>query len=377
MKVTAMTETASMIRKYRDTYARVPRTGLIQKTFGLWMCLDAWRADGLPQDVDLNEFFQFDPPGQFELWQLGWCEAQFFPQFETKVLEERGETEIVQDHAGRRLLCFKGKRQGFMPEYVGHPVTDRKSFEEQVLWRMDPATPERLAAIDATLDAARQAEAAGMMISQRIIGCYMYLRSLMGPEEILYAFYDDPELIHRCLQGWFRLADAVTARYQQAVTFDEVFFAEDICYNHGPLISPEMIREFLFPYYQQLLANIRSRQRDRSRHLYVQLDTDGDCRPVIELYRDGIGCEVFSPLEVASGCDPVELGRKYPELVFQGGFDKRILAAGRDAIDREVDRIFPVMYERGGYVPTCDHGVPSEVNWRDYLHFRRRCLEFR
>ena len=377
MKVTAMTETASMIRKYRDTYARVPRTGLIQKTFGLWMCLDAWRADGLPQDVDLNEFFQFDPPGQFELWQLGWCEAQFFPQFETKVLEERGETEIVQDHAGRRLLCFKGKRQGFMPEYVGHPVTDRKSFEEQVLWRMDPATPERLAAIDATLDAARQAEAAGMMISPRIIGCYMYLRSLMGPEEVLYAFYDDPELVHRCLQGWFRLADAVTARYQQAVTFDEVFFAEDICYNHGPLISPEMIREFLFPYYQQLLANIRSRQRDRSRHLYVQLDTDGDCRPVIELYRDGIGCEVFSPLEVASGCDPVELGRKYPELVFQGGFDKRILAAGRDAIDREVDRIFPVMYERGGYVPTCDHGVPSEVNWRDYLHFRRRCLEFR
>ena len=377
MKVTAMTETASMIRKYRDTYARVPRTGLIQKTFGLWMCLDAWRADGLPQDVDLNEFFQFDPPGQFELWQLGWCEAQFFPQFETKVLEERGETEIVQDHAGRRLLCFKGKRQGFMPEYVGHPVTVRKSFEEQVLWRMDPATPERLAAIDATLDAARQAEAAGMMISQRIIGCYMYLRSLMGPEEVLYAFYDDPELVHRCLQGWFRLADAVTARYQQAVTFDEVFFAEDICYNHGPLISPEMIREFLFPYYQQLLANIRSRQRDRSRHLYVQLDTDGDCRPVIELYRDGIGCEVFSPLEVASGCDPVELGRKYPELVFQGGFDKRILAAGRDAIDREVDRIFPVMYERGGYVPTCDHGVPSEVNWRDYLHFRRRCLEFR
>lgn len=372
-----MTETASMIRKYRDTYARVPRTGLIQKTFGLWMCLDAWRADGLPQDVDLNEFFQFDPPGQFELWQLGWCEAQFFPQFETKVLEERGETEIVQDHAGRRLLCFKGKRQGFMPEYVGHPVTDRKSFEEQVLWRMDPATPERLAAIDATLDAARQAEAAEMMISQRIIGCYMYLRSLMGPEEVLYAFYDDPELVHRCLQGWFRLADAVTARYQQAVTFDEVFFAEDICYNHGPLISPEMIREFLFPYYQQLLANIRSRQRDRSRHLYVQLDTDGDCRPVIELYRDGIGCEVFSPLEVASGCDPVELGRKYPELVFQGGFDKRILAAGRDAIDREVDRIFPVMYERGGYVPTCDHGVPSEVNWRDYLHFRRRCLEFR
>lgn len=71
------------------------------------------------------------------------------------------------------------------------------------------------------------------------------------------------------------MADAVTARHQQHVTIDEVF-AEDSCYNNGLLCSPEMMRRFMLPYYQQLIGNIRARQIDRSRRLFVQIDTDGN-----------------------------------------------------------------------------------------------------
>jgi len=130
-----------------------------------------------------------------------------------------------------------------------------------------------------------------------------------------------------------------------------------------------MIREFLFPYYQQLLTNIRRRQIDRSRHLYFQVDTDGYANAVIPLYRE-IGMDVMSPFEVAAGCDVVEIGRQYPDLVISGGVDKRELAKGKEAIDRLVDRIFPVMHARGGYIPTCDHGVPEEVSYQDYLYYR-------
>ena len=45
------------------------------------------------------------------------------------------------------------------------------------------------------------------------------------------------------------------------------------------------------------------------------------------------------------------------------------------AIDREIERILPVMRERGGYIPTCDHGVPEEVPYENYLHYRKRCIE--
>ncbi|MDA0321868.1 MAG: hypothetical protein O2923_04025 [Verrucomicrobia bacterium] len=96
-------------------------------------------------------------------------------------------------------------------------------------------------------------------------------------------------------------------------------------------------KEFLFPYYQQLINNVKSRQIDRSRHLYVHIDTDGRAMPVIPLYQEAIGMDMMDPFEVASGCDVVAIG--------------------------------------SGYTPTCDHGVPEEVPYENYLHYRKRCVE--
>lgn len=363
-------------RRYWDFYNMKQGAGFYQREFGFYS-LDKWRAEqGLDENADLDSLFGFDPQGRFDLYGLGWCEAGFEPVFEETVLEDRGEYELVQDFAGRSVLCFKGRRNGFMPEYVDHPVKDMKTWEERCLWRMNPDTPERNRKMEGYLKEAVDKAGQGMFIGQCLVGGYMYLRSLMGPEELLYMFYDDPELVHACMRTWLTLADSVTERHQQKVNIDEVFIGEDICYNHGPLISPDMIREFLFPYYQQLLTNVRRRQLDPARKVHFQVDTDGMCEPVIDLYRE-LGMTHMSPFEVASGCDVIEIRKKYPDLRISGGVDKRILASDTDAIDRMVDRIFPVMQARGGYLPTCDHGVPEEVTLKNYLHFRKRCLEFR
>ncbi len=363
----------SSARKLRDTYARVPGAPLFRREFGFY-CLDRWKEQGMPQDVPPAELFDYDPPGNHALGRLGWCEAAFAPCFEEKILEDRGEHEVVQDYAGRAVLCFKGRRSGFMPEYLDHPVKDRPTWERDVKWRLDPASDDRYADLDSRMEAARARAAEGLMITQNLIGGYMYLRSLIGPVDLLYKFHDDPELIHDCMRAWFELADAVIARHQQHVTLDEIFFAEDICFNTGSLISPDMMHEFLLPYYRELIARVRDRQIDRDRHLYIQIDTDGNAVRVIPIYRE-IGMDAMSPFEVASGCDVVAIGRRHPDLAIFGGIDKRILAQTTEAIDREVERILPAMRERGGYIPTCDHGVPEEVPYENYLHYRRRCVE--
>ena len=151
--------------------------------------------------------------------------------------------------------------------------------------------------------------------------------------------------------------------------------AEDICYNHGSLISPDMMKEFILPYYQQLVSNVKARQIDSNRHLYVQIDTDGNCVPVIDVYREAIGMDVMSPFEVASGCDVVAIGRQYPDLAMFGGIDKRVLAKTKADIDEMLERIIPPMRARGGYIPTCDHGVPVEVSFDNYMHYRKRMCE--
>jgi len=52
-----------------------------------------------------------------------------------------------------------------------------------------------------------------------------------------------------------------------------------------------------------------------------------------------------------------------------------VLAATTEEIDAMVERILPTMRARGGYIPTCDHGVPAEVPLANYLHYRKRCVE--
>lgn len=80
----------------------------------------------------------------------------------------------------------------------------------------------------------------------------------------------------------------------------------------------------------------------------------------------------MSPFEVASSCDIVEVGKQYLELMMRGGFDKRVFAESKDAIDREVDCIMPVMKARGGYIPTCDHGIRGIGDLQDMHDMRSR-----
>ncbi len=364
------------IKRMRDFYAKVPGAPLFRTEFWLMQgTLERWKKEGMPQDVPWTELFGFDEGATHGLGQLGWCEAAFHPAFEVKIIEDRGDTEIEQDYAGRHVLYFKGRRTGFMPEYVDHPVKDMKTWEENVKWRLDPDSPERYKDLEKRMAAAKTAAENGMMIVQNLIGGYMYLRSLMGPEQLLYMVHDNPQLIHDCMHQWFRLADKVISHHQKELTLDEIFFAEDICYNHGPLISPEMMKEYLIPYYQQLISNLRRRQIDKARHLYVQVDTDGFCDPVIPVYRQTIDMDYMSPFEVASGCDVVRTGKEYPDLLIRGGLDKRVLARTKKDIDKMVESILPPMRERGGYIPVIDHGTPEEVPYENYLHFRKRCLE--
>ena len=367
-------------RKMQDFYDLKPGAPIYEKEFGFYT-KDKWIADGILEpddgtfdyDVYLRRKFGFDEKVVHTLTGLGGCEAGMDPLFEVKILEDRGEYELVQDYAGRSVLYFKGRRDGLMPTYVDHPVKDMDSWERNIKWRMDPTSPGREKHAKWDIEQALQMRQNGGFVCQLVVGGYMYLRSLIGGEPLLYMFYDDPELIHECMRSWLDLADARMAYYQQFVEYDELLFDEDICYNMGPLLSPDMIREFLFPYYQQLIENVK--KRNRGHRIRIQLATDGRIQTVVDLYKS-IGFDYFSPCEVASGVDVVELGKKYPDILISGGIDKRIIAQGGDAIKRHLEYIMPAMRARGGYIPTCDHGVPEEVSYENYLLFRKLLKEY-
>jgi uroporphyrinogen decarboxylase len=69
--------------------------------------------------------------------------------------------------------------------------------------------------------------------------------------------------------------------------------------------------------------------------------------------------------------DVAEIRRDYPRLSMQGGIDKKALAAGKEAIDHELEARVPVALS-GGYIPHVDHGVPPDISWDNFRYYRRK-----
>jgi len=47
------------------------------------------------------------------------------------------------------------------------------------------------------------------------------------------------------------------------------------------------------------------------------------------------------------------------------------MAKGGEEMEREVMRVVPPLLEEGGYIPGCDHGVPSNISWPNFIEYTR------
>jgi len=70
------------------------------------------------------------------------------------------------------------------------------------------------------------------------------------------------------------------------------------------------------------------------------------------------------------------VSQKYPDLRLSGGIDKRKIAEGGDAVKRHLEAILPPLRKRGGFIPTCDHGVPEETSFENYMLYRKLMKEY-
>jgi uroporphyrinogen decarboxylase len=53
-----------------------------------------------------------------------------------------------------------------------------------------------------------------------------------------------------------------------------------------------------------------------------------------------------------------------------GGMDKRILARDKRAI-RDMVTGKKALLREGGYIPGCDHAIPPDIPWENFLYYHR------
>lgn len=162
------------------------------------------------------------------------------------------------------------------------------------------------------------------------------------------------------------ITDLVVATIERSlkdVQFDFGSIWEDMAFNQGPIISPEMFRDFMVPRYKRITDVLRRHGCD-----VVYVDCDGNMNELVGLWIEG-GVRGMFPIEIAAGADPQRWRQKYGEQVLLfGGVNKRELAKGKKEIVAEVKRVERLV-RRGGYIPFVDHRVPPDVSYQNYLYY--------
>jgi uroporphyrinogen decarboxylase len=154
-------------------------------------------------------------------------------------------------------------------------------------------------------------------------GCFFHIvMDYFGIEEYFMKMHTHPAVVHavtrRVVDFYLAVNERVLRECPEAV--DCVFIGNDFGSQESLLISPRSFREFVLPYFRELIDQAKLFGKP------VQLHSCGAINCAIPMLLDA-GIDALHPLQArAKGMDAATLGREYGgRLVFVGGIDTQDL----------------------------------------------------
>ncbi len=228
--------------------------------------------------------------------------------------------------------------------------------------------PRHDAAIDAMRPWAEKQARGDAVIWCTLEGFFWFTRTLMGFDRFMIAYADQPELLHRINEDLLQFNLGLLDQMAAACVPTFVTIAEDMSYNHGPMISRNEFDTFMAPYYRRLLPRLEEMGT------ITIVDTDGDVTKLIPWLID-VGVKGVLPLERQAGVEGRVLREQFPDFALVGHFDKMTMNKGEEAMRREFERLLPLM-KSGGFIPSVDHQTPPGVSMEEYRVYLRLLNEY-
>jgi uroporphyrinogen decarboxylase len=305
---------------------------------------------------------QIDPVGD------GLINFHMNPKFEEKVLEHRNGHYIVQDWMGNIVeisdeydyTYIREPKDFVTRKWHSFPVNNREDFEK-MKERYDPKDPERYP--DDFDQQVIEFQNRDHIVSLNIAGPFWQLREWVGFEPLCMMFLEQPGFVSDMISFYTDFVSGTMKRALDSGIIDRIWINEDMAFKGRSMISPAMTREFLLPTWSRWVS-----EASKAGVRILDMDSDGYIEDLVQIWVEA-GFNVCDPVEVAAGNDIRKLREEFGErMAFRMGVDKRKMAAGGPEIEQELDRLAPVI-KGGGYIPGCDHGVPSDVSWKDFVHY--------
>lgn len=246
---------------------------------------------------------------------------------------------------------WRRRHEGVMGFPCGNPLADFPAAMKAYRWP-DP-NDERI--VSRIYEQAEKCKAEGLD-SQFLVGAHrdtLWEKSymLVGMENMMCAFYTEPEatkeLLHRIMD--FQLG--IAAHYAE-IGVEMAFLGDDLGMQTGPLLPPDVVREFLVPEYRRLF------ELHRSHGTLIHFHSCGHVMHLLESFV-GLGVDILNPVQ-ASANDLDELRRlTQGRMALDGGVESHVILDGPpERIDKLVRRRIWQLGRRGGYFCGPDQGMP-------------------
>ncbi|HOK56053.1 MAG TPA: uroporphyrinogen decarboxylase family protein [bacterium] len=335
--------------------------------------LKRWHKEGLPENVNWFEYIcekigiKIEKPKKTKI-NLSYS---FFlnPLFEEKVIEKKNGHLIVQTEKGEIVeidekydfTYLRSAKDFVTRKWHKFPVENLSDWEDMKK-RYNPESPER---IDPEIDKkAEILKERDWVLGISFHGPFWQLREWCGFENLCIFMAEKEDFVLEMANFWKNFVSEILKKLILKVQFDYAVINEDMAYKEKSMISPSMIKKYLMPCWVEWTSLLK-----KSGCEVVMVDSDGYIEEIIPIWiESGINCTI--PVEIAAGNDPVKFRKKFGKnMAYVGGIDKRKIAKGGDVLKKEMDRIIPFLFKDGGYIPSCDHGVPPDISFENFIEY--------
>ena len=333
--------------------------------FGYWdETIQLWHSQGLPDEVNTNEEVEryLGLEGSETIPCLPVING-LHPFFPYQELEDLGDHKIIQDPEGN--ICKTSKQGGSIPQYIKYGIETYEDWERYQKERLDYTRSDRIGDIQKAVE---EAHVIGMPVRFNAGSLYGVLRNWMGVERFSIALLTEKKWVIEMMDHLTEMTLFLIEKSLPGIQVDVAWWWEDMCYNQGPLLSPQLFEELLVPRYRLITDCLKKYKVDVN-----ILDCDGKIYQLVPGWlKGGINC--MFPIEAAH-TSPLELRKKYEnQVLLFGGVNKVELAKGKNTIDQEMNRLCPLV-KAGGYIPCVDHRVPPDISFENYLYYLEKKRE--
>ena len=183
----------------------------------------------------------------------------------------------------------------------------------------------------------------------------------MGLEKFSYALYDDPKLVEALFEIIGSTYVAITKRLVQVPRLGAVFMSDDLAHTAGCLVSPEVYRKSVFPWYRKI-GDILD-----GAGLPFLFHSDGRLWDVLDDLAD-CGVKGIHPVE-PQAMDIVDLKKRYGDVFCIFGnidLDYTLTRGSVEEVKGLVKQKIAELGPGGGYGLAASNSIPDYVKPENY-----------